>query len=267
MIGKTADSRNITNFMENNKILKVFASVFAVFAIVYLGVLTWNAIKAHDYIGISQEQRHSIIVSGEGESVGVPDIAKIQLGHSVEKATVALAQKDNTEKMNGLIKKLKDDFKIDEKDIKTTNYNVTAIYDWPNGRQVLRGYQVNQNLEVKLRDVDKVSQVLEAAGQLSLNQIGGLSFEVDDQEGLKQEARIKAIRAAKLKAEGLAEVAGVKLGRIISFNESGNQPVPAYYDSSYKTLGMGGASSESRPEIQAGTAEIKITATVEYEIL
>lgn len=252
--------------MASNKTVTIFIGVFLVLGSIYLAILSWNAIKAHDYIGISQEQRHSIFVVGEGEVIGIPDIAKIQLGYSVEKKTVALAQKDNTEKMNAMIKKLKEDFKIDFKDIRTTNYSVFPQYDWQNNKQTLRGYQVNENLEVKIRELDKVSQILDMAGQSGLNQIGNLAFEVDDDESLKQEARIKAITAAKMKAEDLAKVAGVKLGRIISFSESENGPISPIYNTSYKTaesFGMGGAA----PEIEAGSTEIKIIATVEYEIL
>jgi hypothetical protein len=168
--------------------------------------------------------------------------------------------------MNAIIEKLKNDFKIDVKDIKTTNYNVSPMYDWSNDRQTLRGYQVNQNLEVKLREIDKASQVLDIAGQLGLNQIGSLSFEIDDEESLKQEARVKAIEAAKNKAETLAGVAGVKLGRIISFSESANQNFPIAYSASYKMMDES-AGGGAAPAIEAGSNEIKITATVEYEIL
>lgn len=246
------------------KILTIFAAVIITIGAVYLGILSWNAIKAHDYIGITAEQRHSITVTGEGEVVAVPDIAKIELGYIAEKKTVVQAQKDNTDKMNAVIKKLKEDFKIDAKDIKTTNYNIMPSYDWYEGVRTLKGYQVSQNVSVKIRDLDTVGAIMESAGTLGLNQIGSLSFEIDDEEELKQQARIKALKAAKEKAETLADAAGVKLGKIISFSESSNQPYPIYRANyALEAEGMGGAS----PEIEAGSTEIKITATVEYEIL
>lgn len=231
-----------------------------------MGALTRNAGREYNYIGVSEEQRHSITISGEGKVIGVPDVANIQLGYSVEKPTVAAAQKDNSEKMNAIIKKLKDDFKIDEKDIKTTNYNIYPQYNWNDGRQNLRGYQVSQNVSVKVRDLDQVSSILDAAGSLGLNQIGSLNFEIDDPEKLKQEAREQAIEAAKEKAENLADVAGVKLGRIISFYESSSSPVD-YYRSSYKLEADMATNEEAAPQIEVGSSEITITATVEYEIL
>lgn len=245
-----------------NKIVTIFISLILIVGTIYLGILSWNALKQHNYIGVSEEPRHSITISGEGKVTGVPDVARIDLGHSVEKKTVAQAQKDNTEKMNAIINKLKKDYKIEDKDVRTTSYYITPSYDWINGKQVLRGYQVSQNLSVKIRSLDQVSKILDEAGSAGLNQIGGLTFEIDDPEILKQEARIKALNKAKEKAEALAQVTGVKLGRIVSFSESSNEPfTPAY--KSYE-LGIGGGAA---PSVEPGSTEISVIATVVYEIL
>ncbi len=249
----------------NNKAIIIFTSIFLITGSIYLSIMSWNAIKTHDYIGVSEEQRHSITVVGDGEVVGIPDTATVQLGYMIEKKTVAEAQKENSLKMNEIIKKLKGDLKIDEKDIKTNSYSISPRYDWSDGKQTLKGYQVSQNLVVKIRDLEKISTVLDEAGSLDLNQIGGLSFEIDNPDELESEAREIAIKAAKEKAETLADIAGVKLGRIISFSEFNSRPSPVY--ASYKTMDMAEGMGGSAPEIQAGSTEIKITATVEYEIL
>lgn len=249
-----------------NKILSIFAAIILTAGTIYLGILSWNATKSHDYIGVSEEQQHSIMVSGVGEVFGVPDIIKIQLGHSVEKKTVADAQKENTDKMNAVIKKLKEDFKVESADIQTANYNIYPQYDWYNGRQSLRGYQVSQNIDLKIRKLDDISRILDMAGQLGLNQVGNLSFEMDNPEDLKKQARDKAVENAKKNAEELSESVGVKLGRIISFSESGNQPDNAYnveYKMMNESAGMGGAA----PSIETGSSKIKIIANIEYEVL
>ncbi len=248
-----------------NKIVTIFIGVFLTLGTIYLGILSWNSIKAHDYIGISPKESHSISITGEGKVTSVPDVAKIQLGYSVEKKTVADAQKENTAKMNAVIDKLKKDFKIDEKDIKTVNYFISPQYNWNDGRQSLRGYLVSQDLGVKVREMDKVSQILDMAGSVGLNQIGNLSFEIDNPEELKQQAREKALAQAKEKAEALAKIVGVKLGNIISFSESSSdsQPMP-YYSLEKAASGMGGGAA---PSVEAGSNEITVFATVQYEIL
>ncbi len=249
-----------------NKIVTIFISFLLTIGTIYLAILSMNAWKANDYIGVSEEQRHSITVTGEGEVIGVPDIAKIQLGCSVEKKTVAAAQEDNTEKINNIVEKLKNDFDIDEKDIKTSNYSIYPQYNWLEGRQTLRGYQVSQNIDIKIRDLDEVGEILQVSGDLGLNQVGSLSFEIDEPEDLKQEAREKAIKKAKEKAESMADIVGVNLGRIINFSEYTDTPT-AIYESAYKSIGMGGGFDEATPSIEAGSTEIKITVTIEYEIL
>ena len=252
--------------MENNKMIKFFVSIFLGMAVIYLAVLSLNAIKARDYIGVSEEQRHSIYVTGEGEVTGIPDIIKVQLGYKIEKRTVVEAQKDNTEKMNLAIKKLKDDFKIDSKDIRTSNYSIAPQYDWNEGQQTLRGYKVSQNIDLKVRNLEDINGILAMAGEINLNQVGNLSFEIDDPEELEAEAREKAIKAAKAKAKDLAEVAGIKLGRIISFSENSNSPSPIY-STNYMMKEMDEGIGGGAPLIEVGSNLIKITATVGYEVL
>ncbi|MDP2737086.1 MAG: SIMPL domain-containing protein, partial [bacterium] len=235
-----------------NKIVTIFIGVFLTLGTIYLGILSWNAVKAYDYIGISPKESHSISITGEGKVTGVPDVAKIQLGYSIEKKTVAEAQKENTAKMNAVIDKLKKDFKIDAKDIKTVNYYISPQYNWNDGRQSLRGYLVSQDLSVKVREMDKVSQILDVAGSIGLNQIGNLSFEMDNPEKLKEEARAKALEQAKAKAEALSEIVGVKLGKIISFSESSTDgaPMPMYsLNKMDESIGGGGAA----PSVEAGS--------------
>lgn len=252
----------------NNKIIITSASVFLILASVYVALMSINAYKTNQYIGITGEQKRSLFMTGEGKVVGTPDVALIQLGYSIEKPTVAAAQKDNTEKMNAMIKILKDDYKIDSADIKTNAYNITSSYDWNNGKQLLRGYQVNQNIELKVRKIDQASDIIAAAGKLGLNQVGSLNFSIDNPEKLKQEARTKAITQAKEKAAMLSETAGIKLGRIISFSEtnSNSEPRPMYY-------GVGGgmmdkaAAVAPAPSIEAGSNEVIIDVSLEYEIL
>ena len=152
-----------------NKVVTIFIGIFLTLGSIYLAILSWNAVKTHDYIGISPKEAHSISMTGEGKVTGIPDVANIQLGYSVKKKTVAAAQKDNTDKMNAMTLKLKKDFKLDAKDIQTANYYISPQYDWANNKQTLRGYLVSQNLDVKVRNMDNVSKIIEAAGAIGLN--------------------------------------------------------------------------------------------------
>jgi len=234
--------------------------------VVYLGVLSRNALKAYDYIGRTELQIYTITVSGEGKVTAKPDIAEVSLGLQTENPSVANAQKENTEKMNKIVAALKS-LGIEDKDIQTTNYSIYPIYDYPDGQQKLRGYQVAQNVTLKIRNLDKVGDVLAKAGDLGANQIGGLNFTIDEPEVLRQQAREKALLNAKEKAEALAKISGAKLGKLVSFSEgSAGEPIP-YYRSFGLEAGVGGAADLKAPEIQPGSQDIVITASVTYEIL
>lgn len=232
---------------------------------VWLGFKARNESKMHRFIGVPIE-RNVISISGEGRVVGIPDVATVDLGTNVEKKTVAEAQKENSRVMDQLIADVKA-MGVESKDIQTTSYNVFPNYDWNDGKQTLRSYSVTQNVHVKVRNLDKVGDILGKAGQLGANQIGGISFAVDEPEHLKAEARDEAIMNAKEKAEALARAAGVELVRVVSFNESygGGVPMPYYAKEAY---GMGGdvATQAAAPSVEAGSSEIIANVTMTYEI-
>jgi len=241
------------------------ASIALLVLSIWLGLKARNEAKEYDYIGIPLES-HSISVSGEGKVVGIPDVATIDLGMTIEKPKVADAQTENTRVMNALIAEL-DKQGVDKKDVQTTGYSVYPAYDWIDGRQRLRGYTVSQNVHVKIRKLDSVGDILGKAGELGANQVGGVNFTVDEPETLNQEARVKALKNAQEKAEALASVAGVKLGRVINFQESfgGGYPQPMYYAKDV-AQGMGGANVESAPSVQAGSTEVMANVTITYQL-
>lgn len=251
----------LPNFKEN-PVIAILSSLFIVVLGIAIGLWGWNLSKQHYYIGKSADIQRTININGEGKVTAIPDIALVSLGLSTEKKKVSDAQAENSKTINSLLEKLKG-LGIAKEDIKTVNYSIYPAYDWTDGRQILRGYTVAQDLQVKIRKTDIVDQVLQVAGDLSLNQIGGLTFDIDQPEVYRQEARIKALENAKAKADDLAKVMGVKLGKVISFNESEGY-VPAPYPMYAKAEGIGGGGVT--PEVSAGSQEITIMATVSYEL-
>jgi hypothetical protein len=247
---------------KENPIMFVLSLVFIVVLGIAIGIWAWNMSKQHYYIGKNPDIQRTISIAGEGKVTTIPDIALVSLGLSTEKKKISDAQSENSKTMNALIEQLKG-LDIAKEDIKTVNYTIYPAYDWVDGKQILRGYTVSQDVQVKIRQTDKVDEVLQIAGGLNLNQIGGLSFDLDQPEKYRQEARLKALENAKEKADALAKVMGVKLGKVISFSESEGY-VPAPYPMYAKAEGMGGGGTA--PAVEAGSQEITITATVSYEL-
>ncbi len=244
------------------------ATVVVVFLVIFLAVLTWNEVKKHDYIGRESQQTYTITIDGEGKITAIPDIAEISLGIQTDKVTVATAQKENTDKMNKIIAELKG-MGIEAKDIQTTNYSIYPRYDWNEGKQTLLGYTVSQSVTVKIRNLDKIGDIVDKAGSLGANQVSSLSFTIDEPEVIKQQAREKALINAKEKAEALAKVAGVKLGKLVSFTESSSPVYPVYRDYAMKSdvAGMGGAEALPAPTVEPGSQDVIINVMVTYEVL
>ena len=233
----------------------------------YLVVLTRSSLKNYNYIGKSPEFKNIISVEGSGKVTAKPDVAVINTGVLTEKSTVAQAQKENTEKMNAIIKALKDDFKIEDKDIKTSQYSIYPRYDWSDGSQRIIGYGISQSVEIKVRDFDKIGNILAKAAELGTNSLNGPTFAIDDPEVYKAEARGKAIAQAKDKAKVLADQVGIKLGPIVNFSENfGGYPTPFY--SSNLALDLGGGTEKALPAltIEAGSEEISVSVSISYEI-
>ncbi|HEX9664262.1 MAG TPA: SIMPL domain-containing protein [Patescibacteria group bacterium] len=254
---------------QNDKMKKNFYSSLSLLALVLVilaGVNIRNDWKAYDYIGQSPEFKNQISITGQGKVMAIPDIASTVVGIRTENRQVAVAQKENAEKMNQLIKKIKEAGVADE-DLKTVNYNIFPIYDYLSDRgQVLRGYEVSQNLEVKIRDLEKIGQILAIAAAEGANQVSGLNFTIDDEEVYRQQARELALANAREKAEALAKTVNIKLGKVVSFSETGSAPPPAPLRA-YAEFGVGGAADVALPEIEAGSQEIVIIATISFEIL
>jgi len=223
-----------------------------------------NKVKEGRYIGQSNEIRNSISVSETGEVFAVPDLGIITLSVISEAKTVASAMSDNTENMNSIIQAMKDQG-IEDKDLKTTSFNVNPRYNYTENyrERILAGYEVSQNLQVKIRDLDKVGDVIQRATDSGANDISQLQLTVDNKDELKEEARKQAIEKAKAKAKELTSQLGVKLGKVITFNENTSSPYyPMMFEASMDSVGKGGGV----PDIQAGENKISVSVNVTYEI-
>jgi uncharacterized protein YggE len=242
-----------------------FKKLLMLVGVIYLALLSWNAWKQHAYIGRPTTQRDTIAISAQGKVTALTDIAKLSVGVQTEKKTVAEAMTENTSKMNAITSKLME-LGVAKEDIQTTNYQVYETYDYPNGKQVSRGFTVAQTVDIKVRKLESVGGILSAAGALGANQIGNVQFTIDDPEALRQQARIKGLEMAKTKAQALASAAGVKLGKVVGFSESANSPMPPVFYAKDMAMGQGG-SPAANPEVQPGSQDVTVDVTVQYEIL
>src|SRR3989344_676515 len=232
-------------------------------------------------------------VTGEGKVTAIPDIAQFSFSVTNEGGLdVSAVQTKNTEMTNKAIEFLKSSG-VESKDIKTTGYNVYPRYSstycgpvplyYETGAEggggsysgatnismpdvcppsEIIGYTVDQTVEVKVRDIEKVGDILSGVVENGANSASQLYFTVDDNAKYENEARAMAIEQAREKAKTIAKAGGFRIGKLLSVDEYFNGPY-------YYREGMGGAGMtdvKTSPTIEPGSQEITITVNLLYEI-
>lgn len=249
------------------KIMWTLAGVLLVYMIFFVGTLVRNNIKKYDVIGEADKMERTIMVTGYGKVSGSNDIAVTTIGYSNTNKDVAKAQTENKKVMDQVMNELKK-IGVVEKDMQS-NYTIYPDYTYtPDKGQELKGYRVSNQLTIKIRDLQKITEILNLAGKYGATEVGGLNFTIDDTENLKTEARDKALADAKLKAVNLAKSLGVRLGNIVSFNEyeSGAGDYYALAKSSYSTMAEGGGMTA--PEaVASGSKDVTMNVNLTFEIL
>ena len=244
--------------MQKTKFILTILIVMCVTAIVIVALATANANSTQDRFS----------VTGSGVVYAKADVANISVGLKTEaKSTAAEATSENIKTMNEIVKELKN-LGVEEKDIKTTNYRLSPVYNWTQNRgQELKGYEVNQTVTIKVRNLDKIGEIIAKTTEKGANQIGNVNFTIDDEYELKAQARELAITKAKEKAKEIAKQSGMRLGVVKSFYENEYQPIYLDYikSSEMGVLGYGGESIES-PSIEAGQNEVRVEITLIYEV-
>jgi len=246
----------------------VALAAFLIVAALATLIWAWSVYKKANYpTGAS-----TITVSAEGKITVKPDLAVVNFSVVTQGLDPNDVQKTNDEKMATAINYLKA-AGIDEKDIKTTSYNLAPQYDynWCNtgGSHIycppkLVSYTLTQQVQVKLRDLAKVGEVIGNLPEQGVNEISSINFTVDNDEAPKIEARQQAIEKAMAQATLMAKASGIKLGRIINIAENGAYMPYPYAEK--EAMGLGGGTVSASSPIQSGSQDITVDVSITYEI-
>jgi uncharacterized protein YggE len=214
----------------------------------------------------NQPYARTVTVSAEGKVTVKPDIALISLSVVSQGKTVKVVTTDGNQKMTDVINAVKN-LGVDAKDVVTSSYYLSPDYVYPDNRTPqISGYRLEQGITVKVRKLETVDDVLDAGIKAGSNQVGQLSFDIDDASNIKKDARAMAFQKAKEKADEMAKDAGVKIGRVITFNEEGGYPITPYANYSMDMMKAESAVAAPAPSIEPGSKELTINVSVTYEI-
>jgi uncharacterized protein len=263
------------NNLTTDEIKKVLRySLILIFLLsLFLAVKTLAEFKALKHIGSDTPPQNVITVKGKGEVFAVPDVAEFSFTVREEGGSVKVAQDKASEKLNEAVNFLKAS-DVEERDYKTTAYHINPKYEYqtgpcligpcPPGRQVIVGYQVSQTITAKVRNTDKVGEIVQGIGDIRVTHLSDFRLTIDDEESLKAEARKLAIEDAKNKAKILSDDLDVKMVRLVTFSES--EPFRGLeYGFGGDTLSLP-AKLESAPEIPVGENRIVSEVFLTYEI-
>lgn len=248
----------------SNRFFKLIRAIIVVLAIFLFGQLIYQ------FQNLPGNFPREITVSGEGKVYIKPDVAMISFGITSEATKSQDAVNQNNQKMNAVIQSIKD-LGVQDKDIKTTVYNLYPIYSYqrpeplyyPLGDSKVTGYRLEQQVEVKIRNFDKINETIDKATSSGANTVGSLQFTVDDTEKVRSQARVKAIEQAKEKAKTLTRETGLRIDKLINVYEGYYGPVP--YGGDYAGAALKEDSSVP-PRIEPGQTEVNVNVTLTYRI-
>jgi uncharacterized protein YggE len=240
----------------------VIGTIGLVLLVVVLAVQLLVAVPSAGRSGVQQEPT-GITVMAEGKASAEPDLATINIGVENRAAEAQEAARENNEQMTAVMAALLE-MAIPSEDVQTVNYSIQAEIDWENEEHRVIGYVVNNSVLVKLRDMDKVGDVIDAVTEAGANNVYGIQFTFDDPSSLREQARADAMAEALKKAEALAQLAGVNLGTPRYISESFTETPFYYSEQMYASqAGMGGG---GEAPVSPGQREVFVQVQVTYDI-
>jgi uncharacterized protein len=228
-------------------------------------LLAWFSGMAQAAVANDDNPAPRILVTGEGSVDVAPDMAVLVLSVMREAPTAREALTANSTAMSKVLDAMAG-LGIAKRDLQTANFDIQPRYNYPQpGKEAnqgpqLVGYTVRNGLTVRVRDIAKVGEVLDASVTLGVNEGGSILFTNDDPSAVITQARVKAMQQALAKAQTLAEAAGVKLGKVLEISEQDYIPRPMAM-AKMEMVAMD-SSAGAAPPIAAGENTYKVTVNV-----
>lgn len=161
-----------------------------------------------------------VVVRGEGEVRAVPDVAFVTIGAEFRGQTPKAAQASAAAAMTAVQQRIVA-AGVPKDAIRTLTYDLQAQFDYSNGKQVPRGYQARNVIEVRLDDIQTVGEILELAVAAGGTSVQGIRFDLKRREALEREALTRAVADARARADAVAKGAGAAVVAVVRIEELG----------------------------------------------
>lgn len=228
-----------------------------------LPILAASALAVPAAAEVHVESKGPVVELTVNESVEAePDIVTVSAGVTSQARTAVEAMRSNAQAMTAVIDRIKA-LGVPERDIQTIGISLGAMYDYnqTTQRQVFRGYQASNRVSVKLRQIDRTGEVLDALVAAGSTDLGGPDWSIDDDTAARTQARRQAMETAHAQALEYARAAGYSDIRLLEVSETiASQPPMPFM----RTVAVEQAAAST--PTQPGLVQAGVTVRVSYEM-
>lgn len=239
---------------------------FIVGGLLVLLVLALTQTSEKQIVVQSSNEIHKISVTGSAGKEVMPDKVVLTLSVMSEGKEAKVVQEQNSQKMNEVMKALKD-AGLDTKDIETTQYTLYPWSEWDSALQksVNKGYRAENMIQVTIKEISRAGEILDIAVKSGVNTVNNVAFMLSEvKEKEVKDALVKeASSQARAKAENLAKGLGVSVGKVLFVTETGYNQGPWYYNA----LSQAALMEASAPTpINPQQVKVNLQVNVDFEI-
>lgn len=208
-------------------------------------------------------QTNTISVTGTGEIDVKPDMAYLSLGVQTNAATAKDAQTQNAAVIQKLTNLLKGTWKIDAADIQTSQFYVQPNYSYSDkDGQKITGYIAYHTLKVKYTNLDQIGALLDDASSAGANQIGDVTFTVQNPDQYQEQVIAKAMANANLKAGAIAKAANRQLGSVLNIVQNDGSLAPIFTHS--VSFSAASSADSAKTSVEPGEITVNTSLSVQY---
>lgn len=201
-----------------------------------------------------------LIVTGDGIVKATPDQAWISLGAESRSKLSKDAQQRNAAAMTAVLQKIAA-FGVNKDAVKTTAIDLQIEFDYANGKQTPRGYVARNTVEVRVDDLAKLGDVLDAVVNSGATMIHGLRFDVKQRDQVEAAALQAAVKNGMAKAQAVALGAGRAIDRIMKIEEMSGGGEPGPMMRQYAMAKADASTPVAAGEIEI-RAQVRMTASI-----
>jgi uncharacterized protein len=204
----------------------------------------------------------TIVVPGTGRVSVVPDVADLRLGVAVARPKVDAARSEAARVMDAILAAVAA-AGVPRRDVRTTLLSIQPRYDYREGRPPsLTGYELANVVEVTIRDLARLGDVVDAALAAGATSMDGLSFRLADPAPVEREARRLAMADARSRVDVLAAEAGLEIDGVSDIVEGGPSRPPIPFPKAERMM----VAADAATPVEAGALDVEVGVTVTFRV-